>query len=117
MSDSLANNVREGTVEILELLADFDAQSAYERNVPIANVPVEFVCMWFDDMYHPEAVVHCEAFSASERRALAKFHDFYDRHVDLLPQNHGVAALHATPVWREIVDHAGAALRAFDAAS
>ena len=117
MNDSLGANVRSGTLEVLELLADLRAQRAYERDVPIEDVPAELVCMWFDDMHHPEDPAHHRAFDASERQVLAEFHEFFSKHVDDLPQCGDVAKLHATPIWHEIVSHAKAALRGFREAS
>lgn len=108
------DHARESVRELLQLLSDPAAQRKYERDVPIANVPAELVCMWFDDLYHPELLT---GFSESERKALADFHSFFDARVEGLPCDGGVAKLHDAPAWREVMAKAGQALAQFAAAT
>jgi hypothetical protein len=61
-----AVDLRNNIVGLMRMLASKNEQLAYERDVPIANVPAELVCMWFDDFYHPEAGLFLEAFSPAE---------------------------------------------------
>ena len=63
--------LRAGILELLELLADAAAQERYEHNVPIADVPAELCCMWFDDLYHPDSPAFQAAFTVAELDALA----------------------------------------------
>jgi hypothetical protein len=98
--------------DLLSLIGDAGAQQRYERDVPIANVPVELVCMWFDDQYHPDAEGFSECFSDEERSLLAGFDEFYDRRVEFLPTSGGVAELHASKPWIEVMEKARATLQA-----
>ncbi len=96
-------------IEVLQLLADRYAQLNYERNVPIADVPTELVCMWFDDLPSPTTIA---GISAGQRATLEAFSQFFEERTSALPQTGGVRALHATPAWGEIVERAQEALRA-----
>lgn len=98
-------------LDLLDLLADFEAQRAYERDVPIADVPAELVSMWFDDAYHPTSAQHIRAFSVRERDLLAAFHSVYERCVDALPSDGGVIALQQSPHWATVAQHAARTAR------
>lgn len=102
--------LRELYRELLVLLSDSDAQLAYEVNVPIANVPAELVCMWFDDLYLPDSVLFRDSFSPEEAVVLAEFNSTYDAYEDKLPMDEGVVALHASSEWATVMAAATAAL-------
>ena len=42
--------IRAEVLSHLELLASPELQARYERDVEIADVPAELVCVWFDDL-------------------------------------------------------------------
>jgi len=95
-------NFRDRAIEILELISSFAAQVEYERNVPIANVPAEMLCMWFDDYYHVTPKFK-ESFSAEELTTLEQFNSFFDSRTSKLPSDKlGLNALQNSPVWKEI---------------
>jgi len=96
--------------QLLELIGDFSAQRKYERDVPIANVPAELVCDWFDDQYHPDARFFSDAFSSQERAALADFNAFYGARKGVLPMTTGVDALQLCKEWEEVSEKARATL-------
>lgn len=100
--------------ELLELLSSREAQAQYEVDVPIANVPAELLCMWFDDRYHPETVWFTEAFTSRERAALAAFDAFFSAVADGLPTEGGVMVLHAESVWTGVCEKAAEVLAALD---
>lgn len=105
--------IRSSIREILALLADTEQQSEYERNVPIADVPSELICMWFDDQYHPEDAMFHSSFSCAERQALAVFNADFAVAVDELKSlgiGWSVAWLHAQPAWARVVRGATSAL-------
>lgn len=100
--------------ELLELLSSREAQVQYEADVPVANVPAELLCMWFNDHYHPETVWFTEAFTSRERAALAAFDGFFSAVADGLPTEGGVTALHAESAWTGVCEKAAEALAALD---
>lgn len=99
---------------LLELIGDLDQQRQYKRDVPIANVPAELICMWFDDHYRPDQAWFPEAFSSRERLTLADFSAFYEERLSMLPTQEGIKTLQATPEWAEIREKARLALAELD---
>ena len=99
MAESDTEPIRSSLLRLLDLIGDFEAQRAYEQDVPIANVPAELVCMWFDDAYHPDSEQHAKAFSARERKLLERFHMAYEKCADDLPCDNGVAVLQQSSQW------------------
>lgn len=99
-----AIDLRNNLVGLLRTLASKDEQLSYEFDVPVANVPAELVCQWFDDLYHPEGNLFLEAFSAAERERLARFHTFYKERVKDLPDT--LAEMHQTAAWLEVMGEA-----------
>jgi hypothetical protein len=110
--------IRGGLRELLELLADPEAQRRYEVNVPIADVPGELVCMWFDDLYHPDtscphfpdSICFAGCFSNEERSILARFNSVYDREKRKYPEDCDVSELQASEAWRTVTEAATTAL-------
>jgi len=99
-----AIDLRNNVVSLMRLLASKDEQLAYEREVPIANVPAELVCMWFDDIYHPDSDLFIEAFSLPERERLARFDTYYDARHKQLPNT--LTEMHQNQAWLEVMDEA-----------
>jgi hypothetical protein len=100
---------RDRYIEALRLLADPAAQRSYERDVSIANVPAELVCMWFDDL---NAAEPDPRLSPEDAAVISAFSAFFDSRVGRLPTAGGVAALHGCRDWAEIVAEAKKALGA-----
>ena len=98
------NSIRASIRNVLEIIASKEEQVYYEKNVSIANVPTELVCMWFDDSYHPNSGQQREAFSIEEQEILSKFNSFFDARVDGLPMT--FAELEVSPQWDEIMNEA-----------
>jgi hypothetical protein len=99
----------------LALLADFEAQKKYERDVPIANVPAELVCQWFDDLYHPDASQFQALFSAAELAVLSAFNARFELIQGTVPYPISLSELQAMDVWRQLADAAASALAAIPA--
>jgi hypothetical protein len=93
------NDLRERLIGILKLIASFDDQVAYQRSVPIADVPAELVCLWFDN-YHPDTDLQKRAFTAAVAEALAAFNCMYEHHVEDLPST--LSELHASEHWKRV---------------
>lgn len=97
--------------DLLWLFSSEQEQWVYETKVSIADAPVEFVCMWFDDQYHPDDAFFCPCFTADELATLAEFHRFYDKHERQLPDVCGtVRTWLASPVSCGILSEAQSAL-------
>jgi len=99
--NEVVSNTRTRLRDLLALISDCEAQREYERNVPIANVPAELVCMWFDDLYHPNPEWITRGFSARELELLAEFDKFYEARHSLLPTDGGVVKLQQSREWIE----------------
>src|SRR5262245_39760742 len=99
-----ALDVRRHIIELVRLIASKEQQLAYERDVPIADVPSELVCMWVDDLYHPDSDLFFEAFNSRERDRLAKFHTFFDARVHQLPDS--LPEMQKNPAWIEVMREA-----------
>ena len=95
-------------------LSDAEEQLRYEQNVPIASVPAELVCMWFEDHFHPEKDWFKDCFSPQERDTLLAFHRFYEGKLRFLPDTERVTELHQSSHWKEVMDRAGAVLRSIE---
>ncbi len=90
-----------------------------QRNVPIADVPAELLCMWFDDSFRQNDSRLETLFSAAEWNGLLAFHEQFDK---LTEQLRGdlppIQELVNLPVWLKVVRAAAETLRLFpDSAS
>jgi hypothetical protein len=86
ITGELVAAIRSSIHQHLEFLADAEAQREYERDVPIADVPAELVCGWFDDCYHPESPAFQAAFTPQQRAVLAEFDDEFRAAIAELPE-------------------------------
>ncbi|XOZ33954.1 hypothetical protein ACMDCT_01580 [Halomonadaceae bacterium KBTZ08] len=98
------NPDRAFTIQTIQLIADTEAQKRYEIDVPIADVPSELVCQWFDDVYKPENGSYREAFTSHELEIFADFNAFYDSLVDHLPET--LEEMHRCYAWKQIAGKA-----------
>ncbi len=97
-------------IEILVLIASYEAQKEYEKNVPIADVPSELVCIWFDDFYNRTPQFEKD-FTEKELEMLSEFNSFFDDRVDRLPDSReGLEKLQKSKLWKEISEKAGSIL-------
>ena len=104
-------SLREAVLDRLRLLANLDAQRSYEESVPIADVPAELVCGWFDDAYHPESRVFQQQFSPAELDALSQFSSQFEK----LLQSFGgslppLSTLQESVPWQRLAQAAAAVL-------
>ena len=93
-------------LELLSLISNKDAQMQYEEDVPIANVPSELKCMWFDDHYPVGKSWFEESFSQKDQKLIEDFSNYYQQRLDTLPDTYFVKELHKSAVWNEIVEKA-----------
>ena len=106
--------LRKSIIDLIKLISSSQGQFEYEKNVPIANVPSELICMWFDDFYHPASQLFISSFSTDEKEALSMFNEFYDSRVKEVPINGGVAALQNNKQWIEIQAYAKALVNKYN---
>jgi len=113
ITEEVVANTRSSILEHLALLADPEAQREYEQNVPIADVPAELMCGWFDDSYDPSSPAFEAAFSLRERRALAEFSDLLTSAEAQLPiPLPRFRDLQTHPAWGRVIAGAANALAA-----
>jgi hypothetical protein len=98
---------RKNIIETLQLIASLENQFSYEKNVPIANVPAELFCMWFDDFYHPNSTEFVNAFNTNELIDLSLFNEYFDKFGENVPMNNGVSGLQSDSIWLAIQSYAG----------
>ena len=108
-------NIRVHLLELLRTFASPAEQRDYQRAVPFVPVPIELVCGWADDLYHPDAAAHALAFSPAERAALAGFDAELCRWSDEVPGG-DVEAFIGSPAGVALAHAAAIALEAFAAA-
>lgn len=90
---------RQTLLSLLETIGSRELQEEYEERVPIASVPAELVCGWFDDDYHPGSGLFRAAFSEREARVLADFDEVFRREVESISGAAEVRELWARPGW------------------
>ncbi len=102
MDDTVA--FRDSIKNLLELLSSKEDQLKYQKDIPIANVPAELLCMWFDDCYHPNTRLFKRSFSSNEQEKLEEFNQFYDTHCKKLPDI--LEEMHINEDWKLIMHKA-----------
>jgi hypothetical protein len=106
--------LRGRVLEILELLADRDAQLAYQAAVPDVDVAAELFNQW-DDAYHDGDATFERQFSPAELAALRTFGDVLDDVAARTPQQlPPLAVFVTTSEWRELAAGARTALSQLD---
>lgn len=98
--------LRENIIDLIALIASPEKQYEYEEEVPIANVPQELLCMWFDDIYHPDRIDFKNSFNKQEIETLANFNQYFEERAKLVPQFEGVKGLQQNSKWLEIQSYA-----------
>ncbi len=114
--------IRKNLVGLLRLLSSEAEQLAYQQVVPYVNVPEELLCMWFNDLYHPEDPFFRSCFTQPELNAMARFNQFYSEKKQILPYaEHHPGIRHPvelqewlrSPAWREVMSEAARAVGIF----
>lgn len=113
--DPLSLALRNELLDVLSTLADAHRQRAYEENVPIAHVPAELFCVWFDGCYLPGHPAFDRGFSPSELAVLADFNRVFTEVADgIEPLPVSVDGLLARPAWARVMSAAAVALQSMD---
>ena len=99
---------RSSYINLLTTLSSGQEQLDYEKNVPIAYVPGELLCQFFDDLYHPKSNDFVNEFSEDELKEIGVFSGFFQiawdevEKLDLPP----VTKVLALPEWRSMMKRA-----------
>lgn len=104
------NNFKKIILEELKTISSAEDQLRYQMSVPIAHVPAELFCGWFDDIYHPETELFKKTFSADEQKILAEFNDFFEIRKEKIPTT-SLEEMHKNKEWIEIMKKAGETLK------
>ena len=111
MEESEIQETRTVIFGIIELISSLQEQIEYQETVPIANVPAELVCQWFDDHNPPSRPWFSECFSQHEQEVILEFHNFYESKLSELPDTYDVHELHKSPAWHSVVQKAKTTLQ------
>jgi len=99
---------RDQLKECLGAMASGKELLDYEKNVPVAYVPHEVACQFFDDFYHPKASEFLDAFSEEEIKEIGILSGYLHialEKVDL--QGHPkVSEVLKIPEWRSMMKRA-----------
>ena len=110
-------NLRKLVVQSLELFSSEEAAFEYQQQVPIANVPAELFCWWFDDTYMPSSGVFCSAFTLQELRDLAAFNKVFESASSQIGEPPALLEqLFALPSWQQVAQSAQVALKSLGVA-
>lgn len=111
-------DLRKLVVQSLELLSSEEAAFEYQQQVPIANVPAELFCWWFDNAYMPSSSVFCGAFTQQELRDLAAFNNVFESASLQIGEPPALLEqLFALPSWQQIARGAEVALQSLGVAA
>ena len=103
-----ARNYRECLIDVTSTLASGEALLEYESKVPIAYVPDEIICQFFDDHYHPKPSEFVAEFSEEELKEIGIFSGFLQMGSDAVVEagSPAVAACLKLPDWRRMMKRA-----------
>ena len=107
--------IRYNIIGSLELAASFKEQINYQKNVPIADVPAEVLCIW-GGLAHPKLLTSMNSaiYSEGEIRAVHDFQLVFERTCKSLPNRQPVLeVLFEEPYWKNLRDAAALALKEF----
>ena len=98
------NEYRCAALNVLHLLASKEQQLDFQRKSPSANVALELLCLWFQDLYNPGSHLFKHSFSASELASIQEFNRYYDLRKGKLPET--IEELHQDSDWEIIMNEA-----------
>lgn len=100
----LKNQCRVSVENILKLLSSKDQQLEFQRKSPSANVALELLCLWFNELYNPGTHLFKQSFTSIELAAIQEFNRYYDLRKGKLPET--IEELHGDSDWSVIMDEA-----------
>ncbi len=95
--DEIRNSVR----NILKLLCCKELQLEYQQKFPSANVALDLLCMWFNDLYNPGSQLFKRSFTPVELELIQEFNSNYDLCKRKVPET--INELHHDSLWKDIM--------------
>lgn len=109
--DDVARNLRARIVEVLQLVADKEAQLKYQADAPHVQVSNEIFNQW-EDYYRPDTEEIRLAFAPDEQQALLDFNSVFDAVCEETPQvMPPIAEFVETTAWARYQNAAAEALK------
>ncbi|MFV1983934.1 MAG: hypothetical protein ACC657_10385 [Thiohalomonadales bacterium] len=95
------NEIRKSVRNILKLLSSKEQQLEYQQKFSSANVALDLLCMWFNDLYNPGSHLFKHAFTPVEMKLIQKFNRNYDLFKRKVPET--IDELHQDNHWKSIM--------------
>lgn len=113
--EEIVRTLRTNGIETLRLLADREAQRAYERDVPIADVPAELLCL-VEDLCDTKNRYNQAAFTPREHEQLARLDRLVDKVIEESDETlrYNVEKLQSMDSWGAVVAFASGILAEFE---
>jgi hypothetical protein len=108
--------VRNRIIEYFELAASYEAQLAYEQDVPFVHVPYEVINQWEDWVPAPPltSVNDLRVFSARELQAIEDFRPVWEATAAAIGNDYPtLREVQVLPEWRQLRQQAEVASRVF----
>lgn len=100
MNDA-SRRFRQQVIDHVEMLASLSEQIKYEKDVPIADIPGELVCI-YDELFRPKSEDFLNAFTEDEIKSLAELYGMICIASKAF-KGKGVVELQKLPEWRAVV--------------
>jgi hypothetical protein len=94
-------DIRNAIIDQIALLASPSEQLQYEKNVPIADIQGELICMFCDDLYHPKNPGMLDEFTENELKDLAHLYGLLVEAANISANN--VNELLKQREWRSVI--------------
>ncbi len=93
--------IRESVRHVLNLLSSKEQQLNFQQKSPSANVALELLCLWFNELYNPGSQLFTRSFSSKELIAIQEFNQYYNLRKGKLPET--IEELHQDRDWDVIL--------------
>jgi len=97
-------DIRLSVLTLLKLLSSKEQQRQYHQQFPSANVALELLCKWFDELYNQSSPLFKLSFTADEFTLIQEFNRYYGLRKGKLPET--IEQLHLDSDWNVIMDEA-----------
>lgn len=108
----VAQRIRNRIIEVLELVADSEAQRKYDLTYSAGDA----VFIWWEEWFDPEDLDYYAPplYTLEERQALIDFHKVWERACEQTPARlPAIEQVQEWPIWQELTQAGDAALAVF----